>query len=173
MTTMDETVIMIRHTFFWGRESSSFFFMLVFLSSRFKCRLLHFSLKLYSFLHRLILESAFVKKCRKCSSSTSKVDCHKMMLMIRRASRDPGRDFTMNENAIFFLSDLLYSKPRDKKQHCHLRFCRRPSVEKRFRRVHGFYLLQKKMVLPARMNFFPRCLRIDAAFSLQELILRR
>ena len=41
--------------------------------------------------------------------------------MIRRASRDPGRDFTMNENAI--LSDLLLSsKPRDKKQHCHLRF---------------------------------------------------
>jgi len=46
------------------------------------------------------------KKCRKSSSSTSKVDCHKMMLMIRRASRDPGRDFTMNGNAIF--SDLLY-----------------------------------------------------------------
>ena len=45
-----------------------------------------------------------------------------MMLMIRRASRDPGRDFTMNGNAIF--SDLLFffSKPRDKKQHCHLRF---------------------------------------------------
>lgn len=41
--------------------------------------------------------------------------------MIRRASRDPGRDFTMNGNAIF--SDLLLSsKPRDKKQHCHLRF---------------------------------------------------
>lgn len=74
----------------------------------FKCRLLHFSLQMYSFLHRLILKSVFVgkKKCRKCSSSTSKVDCHKMMLMIRRASRDPGRDFTMNGNAIF--SDLLY-----------------------------------------------------------------
>jgi len=86
---MDETVIMIRHTFFWGRESSSF--MLVFLSSRYKCRLLHFSLQMCSFLHRLILKSVFVeKKCRKCSSSTSKVDCHKMMLMIRRASRDPG-----------------------------------------------------------------------------------
>jgi len=102
-----------------------FFFILVFLSSRFKCRLLHFSLQLYSFLHRLILKSAFVeKKCRKCSSPTSKVDCHKMMLMIRRASRDPGRDFTMNGNAIF--SDLLLSsksqRPRDKKQHCHLRF---------------------------------------------------
>jgi len=105
LTTMDETVIMIRHTFFWGRESSSF--MLVFLSSRYKCRLLHFSLQMCSFLHRLILKSVFVeKKCRKCSSSTSKVDCHKMMLMIRRASRDPGRDFTMNGNAIF--SDLLY-----------------------------------------------------------------
>jgi len=61
------------------------------------------------------------KKCRKCSSSTSKVDCHKMMLMIRRASRDPGGDFTMNENAIFFRSSL-FSEPRDKKQHCHLRF---------------------------------------------------
>jgi hypothetical protein len=54
----------------------------------------------------------------------SKVDCHKMMLMIRRASRYPGRDFTRNGNVMF--SDLLLSsesqKPRDKKQHCHLRF---------------------------------------------------
>jgi len=92
---------------FLGKRIVIFFFMLVFLSSRFKCRLLHFSLQLYSFLHRLILKSVFAeKKCRKCSSSTSKVDCHKMMLMIRRASRDPGRDFTMNGNAIF--SDLLY-----------------------------------------------------------------
>ncbi len=70
------------------------------------------------------------KKCRKCSSPTSKVDCHKMMmLMIRRASRDPGRDFTMNGNAIF--SDLLLSsKPRDKKQHCHLRFADVPLLKK-------------------------------------------
>jgi len=106
LTTMDETVIMIRHIFL-GKRIVIFFFILVFLSSRSKCRLLHFSLQLYSFLHRLILKSAFVeKKCRKCSSPTSKVDCHKMMLMIRRASRDPGRDFTMNGNAIF--SDLLY-----------------------------------------------------------------
>ena len=45
-----------------------------FLSSRFKCRLLHFSLQLYSFLHRLILKSAFVeKKCRKCSSSRARL----------------------------------------------------------------------------------------------------
>lgn len=89
-------------------EENRHFSCLLFLSSRYKCRLLHFSLRLYSFLHRLILKSVFVeeKKCRKCSSSTSKVDCHKMMLMIRRASRDPGRDFTMNGNAIF--SDLLY-----------------------------------------------------------------
>jgi hypothetical protein len=64
------------------------------------------------------------KKCRKCSSPTSKVDCHKMMLMIRQASRYPGRDFTRNGNAMF--SDILLSsksrRPRDKKQHCHLRF---------------------------------------------------
>ncbi len=39
-----------------------FFFILVFLSSRFKCRLLHFSLQLYSFLHRLILKLVFVEK---------------------------------------------------------------------------------------------------------------
>lgn len=119
---MDETVIMIRHIFL-GKRIVIFFFILVFLSSRSKCRLLHFSLQLYSFLHRLNFEVGFrrEKKCRKCFSSTSKVDCHKMMLMIRRASRDPGRDFTMNGNAIF--SDLLLSsKPRDKKQHCHLRF---------------------------------------------------
>ena len=47
-----------------------------------------------------------------------------MMLMIRRASRYPGRDFTRNGNAMF--SDLLLSsksqRPRDKKQHCHLHF---------------------------------------------------
>jgi hypothetical protein len=92
---------------FLGKRIVIFSSCSFFLSSRFKCRLLHFSLQLYSFLHRLILKSVFVeKKCRKCSSSTSKVDCHKMMLMIRRASRDPGRDFTMNGNAIF--SDLLY-----------------------------------------------------------------
>ena len=29
------------------------------------------------------------------------------------------------------------------------------------------------MVLPARMNFFPRCLRIDTTLSLRELILAR
>ena len=65
-----------------------------------------------------------VKKCRERSSSTSKVDCHKMMLIILRASRYPGRDFARNGNAMF--SDLLLSsklqRPRDKKQHCHLRF---------------------------------------------------
>ena len=92
---------------FLGKRIVIFFFPYSFSVFSFKCRLLHFSLQMYSFLHRLILKSAFVeKKCRKCSSSTSKVDCHKMMLMIRRASRDPGRDFTMNGNAIF--SDLLY-----------------------------------------------------------------
>ncbi len=82
---------------------------------------------------------------RKCSSPMSKVDCHKMMLMIRRTSRYPGRDFARKGNAMF--SNLLLSSksqgPRDKKQHCHLRLRRRPSVEKRFRRVHSFYLHQK------------------------------
>ncbi len=38
------------------------FSILVFLSSRFKCRLLHFLSQMYSFLHRLILKSAFVVK---------------------------------------------------------------------------------------------------------------
>jgi len=36
--------------------------MLVFLSSRYKCRLLHFSLRLYSFLHRLILKLVYVEE---------------------------------------------------------------------------------------------------------------
>ena len=131
-------------THFSGEENRHLFFHARFSVFSFKCRLLHFSLQLYSFLHRLILKSAFVeKKCRKCSSPTSKVDCHKMMLMIRRASRDPGRDFTMNGNAIFFRSSLS-SKPRDKKQHCHLRFADVLLLKKRFRRVHSFYLLQKK-----------------------------
>ena len=148
------------------------FFFFIFLSSRLSVVFFIFSLQLYSFLHRLILKSAFVeKKCRKCSSPTSKVDCHKMMLMIRRASRDPGRDFTMNGNAIF--SDLLLSsKPRDKKQHCHLRFADVLLLKKDSEESMASIFI-KKMVLPAQMNFFPRCLRIDAAFSLQELILRK
>ena len=47
---------------FLGKRIVIFFFMLAFLSSRFKCRLLHFSLQMYSFLHRLILKSVFVEK---------------------------------------------------------------------------------------------------------------
>ena len=106
MTTMDETVIMIRHIFL-GKRIVIFFF-----HARFS--VFSFQMSSSSFLVAAVLFSSSSnfevgvcrKKCRKCSSSTSKVDCHKMMLMIRRASRDPGRDFTMNGNAIF--SDLLY-----------------------------------------------------------------
>ena len=77
----------------------------------------------------------------------------------------------MNGNAIF--SDLLLSsKPRDKKQHCHLRFADVLLLKKDSEESIAS-IFSKKMVLPARMNFFPRCLRIDATFSLQELILRR
>ena len=78
----------------------------------------------------------------------------------------------MNGNAIFS-GLLLSSKPRDKKQHCHLRFADVLLLKKDSEESIASIFSQKKMVLPARMNFFPRCLRIDAAFSLQELILRR
>ena len=123
----------------------------------FKCRLLHFSLQLYSFLHRLILKSAFVeKKCRKCSSSTSKVDCHKMMLMIRRASRDPGRDFTMNGNAIFFFRSSLSSKPRDKKQHCHLRFADVLLLKKDSEESMASIFIKKKNGTSSTNEFLPK-----------------
>jgi len=74
-------------------------------------------------------------------------------------------------------SDLLLSsksqRPRDKKQHCHLRFADVPLLKKDSEESIASVFIKKKMVLPARMNFFPRCLRIDAAFSLQELILQK
>ena len=54
-----------------------------------------------------------------------------------------SRERFYDERECDIFRSSLSSKPRDKKQHCHLRFCRRPSVEKRFRRVHSFYLLQK------------------------------
>ena len=52
---------------FLGTRIVIFFFHTRFSVFSFKCRLLHFSLQLYSFLHRLILKSAFVwgKKMKK------------------------------------------------------------------------------------------------------------
>ena len=166
MTTMDETVIMIRHIFLGKRIviffSCSFFCLLVlsvvFFISRYSCTLF--------FIHA-ILKSAFVeKKCRKCSSSTSKVDCHKMMIMIRRASRGYRERFYDERECDIFRSSLS-SRPRGKKQHCHLRFADVLLLKKDSEESIAS-ILAKKMVLPARMNFFPRCLRIDATFSLRR-----
>ena len=109
-------------THFSGEENRHFP-CLFFLSSRYKCRLLHFSLQMYSFLHRLILKSAFVRK-----KNVESVLLRRARLIVTRWCLwfdEPlgiqGEILRWTRMRFFFRSSLS-SKPRDKKQHCHLRF---------------------------------------------------
>ena len=75
-----------------------------------------------------------------------------------------SRERFYDERECDIFRSSLSSKPRDKKQHCHLRFADVLLLKKDSEESIASIFSQKKMVLPARMNFFPRCLRIDAVF---------
>jgi len=80
----------------------------------------------------------------------------------------------MNGNAIF--SDLLLSsksqRPRDKKQHCHLRFADVLLLKKDSEESIAS-IFTKKNGTSGTNEFLPKMSSNPAAFSLQELILRR
>ena len=164
-------------THFSGEENRHLFFHTRFSVFSFKCRLLHFSLQLYSFLHRLILKSAFVvkKNVESVLLQRARLIVTRWCLWFDELLEIQGE--ILRWTGMRYFSGLLLSsrsrRPRDKKQHCHSRFADVLLLKKDSEESIASIFIKKKMVLPARMNFFPRCLRIDAVFSLQELILRR
>ncbi len=162
--------------FSWGSELS-FFSPYSYSVFSFKCRLLHFFITDVLFSSSSNFEVGVVVKkiIRKCSSPTSKVDCHKMMLMIWWASRYPGRDFARNGNAMF--SNLLLSsksqRPRDKKQYCHLHYADVLLLKKDFE--ESIASVFKKMSTFDTNEFLPkmssnRCCALIARIDLAKIM---
>ncbi len=161
----------LRFKHIFGKMNCHLFHMLVsslFTSQKFWSHLLSSYTRRCTLLFIILLwnRCLWKKLSRKVlSTSTSKVSCHKMMLMIRWASRYPGRFCEERECDVFrsfFIFQALLQNPCDKKQHCHLH-CTDVLVERGFQRVQSFYLHQK-MEYFLQMNFSLSCLLVMLRF---------
>ncbi len=126
--------------------------------------ILRFSVVFFIFLSTDVLFSSssnfeagiFRKKMsRKFSSSTSEVDCHKMMLMIWWTSRYPGRfceewEYYVFRSSyyIFRVPEMQLQNPCGKKQHCHLHYAGVFLLKRGFRKVHSSVFIQKNEYFP-------------------------